>query len=358
MELIYKPNWEETKVRLDNFWDQGATDRPCIAVMAPMHTEIPHPGTPDSPESYWLDPDYVCELMLHYVSSVYWGGESIPTLSVHPLMSGWFLGCSEHAVYELGTIWLNEFMESVNDHSAYNPGPADPLHTRIEELTNRMLDAAEGKCLVGYPFPMNINDLLPMAIGAEKLLMELVDNPNGCRRAAIEMWKKWDAESTYFQKLVDARQEGHFWGWPGLWSSKTATLTQSDMSCNLGPVDYERFVCAELDLLGEKYERVWYHLDGPGAIRHLPALLTKPYLKVIQWVPGAGQPPNGPCWIDLYKQVQAAGRGLDLDVPFEHMEYLLRNLKPEGIVLRTSVETPEKAEELLETSVKISGSDI
>jgi hypothetical protein len=40
------------------------------------------------------------------------------------------------------------------------------------------------------------------------------------------------------------------------------------------------------------------------------------------------------------------------------MEYLLRNLKPEGIVLRTSVETPEKAEELLETSVKISGSDI
>lgn len=358
MELIYKENWKDTKNRWDNFWDHGPTDRPCIAVTAPIHTDITHPGIPDSPETYWLDPNYVCELMLHSVSSVYWGGEAIPTLSVHPLMSGWFLGCSEHTVYELGTIWLRKFMQSVENHSAYNPGPVDPLHSRIEELTNRMLDAAKGKCLVGYPFPMCINDLLPMAIGAEKLLMELIDNPKGCRQTVVEMWEKWRAEFEHFQKIIDSRQEGHFWGWPGLWSSKNATLTQSDMSCNLGPADFELFVCAELDLLGEQYERVWYHLDGPGAIRHLPALLSKPYMNVIQWVPGAGQPPNGPYWIDLYKMVQAAGRGLDLEVPVEHMEYLLRNLKPEGVVLRTYVETPEKADELISISSKLSGMNI
>jgi len=35
-----------------------------------------------------------------------------------------------------------------------------------------------------------------------------------------------------------------------------------------------------------------YHLIGPEAIRHLDQLLKIPELTAIQWVPGAGNPPN------------------------------------------------------------------
>ena len=246
-------------------------------------------------------------------------------------------------------------MKSLDDYKLYNPGLSDPLHGKVENLVRRMLDEAKGLCMIGYPFPMCINDLLPLAMGPVEFLMTLADEPDKCRQILIDMWHLWFREYEYFRKLIDSTQEGHYWSWPGMWSRDMVALTQSDMSCTIGPGNFEQFVCAELDLLGETYGTMWYHLDGPGAIKHLPALLAKPYMKIIQYVPGAGQPENGPHWIDLYKQVQAAGKGLDLDVPFENMEYLLKNLRPEGVVLRTYVESPEQAEELLSNAVKISG---
>ena len=42
----------------------------------------------------------------------------------------------------------------------------------------------------------------------------------------------------------------------------------------------------------------FYHLDGPGAVVHLDALLEIPHMKAIQWVPGAGQP-TAAGWIPL-----------------------------------------------------------
>jgi hypothetical protein len=118
---------------------------------------------------------------------------------------------------------------------------------------------------------------------------------------------------------------------------------------------FERWVLRELDLLGERHPIVWYHLDGPGAIRHLPALLSRRYIRCIQYVPGAGHEPNGPAYVDLYRRVQAAGRCLEISTPVENVEYVIRRLRPEGLLVRTSVRTPEQGEELLRNAVKWSG---
>ena len=81
-------------------------------------------------------------------------------------------------------------------------------------------------------------------------------------------------------------------------------------------------------------------------------------MRAIQYVPGAGQPPNGPDYLDLYRQVQAAGRCLDIDVPIENVELLIRHLRPEGLVIRTYVAKPELADELLDKAVKWCGTHI
>jgi len=110
-----------------------------------------------------------------------------------------------------------------------------------------------------------------------------------------------------------------------------------------------------LDLLAERCSIIWYHLDGPGALRHLPKLLERPYIRAIQWVPGAGNPENGPAYLDLYRQVQAAGRCLDLSASPPMVEFLVRYLRPEGLVLRTRAATPEQAHELIDKDFRFPG---
>jgi len=89
-----------------------------------------------------------------------------------------------------------------------------------------------------------------------------------------------------------------------------------------------------------------YHLDGPGAIKHLDALLELPRLHAIQWVPGAGAPPMRE-WIPLLKRIQEAGKGLVLDITPEDVKPLLSQLDKRGLCLRTWCSSLEEGEELL-----------
>lgn len=56
-------------------------------------------------------------------------------------------------------------------------------------------------------------------------------------------------------------------------------------------VDFEKFVLYELEKLKDYLEYMVWHLDGPDEIKHLDILLSLPYIKAIQVVPGAGRPP-------------------------------------------------------------------
>lgn len=58
-----------------------------------------------------------------------------------------------------------------------------------------------------------------------------------------------------------------------------------------------------------KIDYTLYHLDGVGAMHHLPALLEIEELNAIQWTPGVGEPQGGsPKWYDLYKKILAGGK--------------------------------------------------
>jgi hypothetical protein len=116
------------------------------------------------------------------------------------------------------------------------------------------------------------------------------------------------------------------------------------------------YVMREFDLLAQYFPKIWYHLDGGNATHHLPTLLSRDYIKIIQYVAAPSEPRNGPGHIDLYRKVQAAGRGLDLHAPPENMEWLIRHLRPDGVVLSTYTASQDEAERLLENAEKWAGS--
>jgi hypothetical protein len=153
------------------------------------------------------------------------------------------------------------------------------------------------------------------------------------------------------------RAQGHeYWygnaGWMALWAPEPFLSTQSDVSCMLSPEMFDRFVVPELDVYGQAHNALWYHLDGGDAKQHLPRLLSLPYLRVIQYVPAPFEPPNGPGHLEMYQQIQAAGRIVHIQVPAENVESLVRELDPSLLMLDTWCASRADGEKLLEQSVK------
>ena len=87
-----------------------------------------------------------------------------------------------------------------------------------------------------------------------------------------------------------------------------------------------------------------YHLDGVGAIRHLPALLEIDEIDAIQWTPGVGQPQGGsPQWYDLYRQILDAGKSVEANwVEPDEIASLLDACGTNGIQINVDFHTEEE----------------
>ncbi len=306
-------------------------------------------------EDFYFDPEYITSRILRMMASTWFGGETVP--SYNYLMAGYALGCGPGVEFAKDTVWHPRNWASIDEPVPWHPGPNDPWRPKMEKLLNRIIEASKGKFLVGYVCQTMMNDLLAVSRGTEQFLIDLATDMDTCVLRLRETLPLWLEDMEHFSALVDAHQPGCGHVWADLWSEQPFAISQSDMSCMVSKHMFESYAIAEVDFLGEHYDRIWYHLDGPGAVRHLPSLLSRPHIRAIQYVPGDGVPPNGPHWMEVYRQVQDAGRCLDITVPLENVEYLVRHLSPEGLRINTSTATIAQGEELLQTAVNWCGSD-
>lgn len=355
--LKYKPHWQKAKERWNAFWERAATDRPCLDVRAPRSTNTQPPPVPQDPERLYLDPDYVAASWVHQMQSTYLGGEAVPVGGF--LMGGYALGCGDGVVFDRATVWHPVKMRSIEEPVPWHPGPDDPWRAKLERVVLRLLDVGRGRFLVGYPGQVPVNDLLELLRGVDAFLLDLAIDCERCVRQLEETFPRWLENAFHFRCLIDAHQhEGCVYGWPGIWRQEFFMTTQSDMSCMISAEHFRAYVLHEMDLLAEHTDCIWYHMDGSAAKRHLAALCSRPYIRCIQYVPSCDEPPNGPYHLEFYRQVQRAGRCLDIAAPFEHLEFLVRHLRPEGLIIRTWVHSVERADELLDDAARWCGTHV
>ena len=89
-----------------------------------------------------------------------------------------------------------------------------------------------------------------------------------------------------------------------------------------------------------------YHLDGPGALRHLDTLLEIDKLDAIQFVYGDGARP-ATRWLDVYMRIQDAGKNIHVSLDAWEVDAFIEHLRPEGVMLCTSTDTVEEADALV-----------
>ena len=126
-----------------------------------------------------------------------------------------------------------------------------------------------------------------------------------------------------------------------IWGPGRTAKVQCDFNAMIGPGQFREFAVPMLERQCSFLDFSVFHLDGPDALCHAPALMEIRDLNALQWTPGAGKPDCGAeIWYDLYDIVREAGKALHLSVydgdPQEmwtKCDALVKRYGPKGIYL-------------------------
>ena len=85
-----------------------------------------------------------------------------------------------------------------------------------------------------------------------------------------------------------------------------------------------------------------FHVDGRGVLRHLDQILAIPEINAIQWVQGVGDDLPIMQWIPVIKKIQAAGKGVLVDLQLNELEPLIAETKPDGLFICVPAEEKDR----------------
>ena len=389
--MTWKPNLAETKKHYINWWNhrgivvnmwehfqEGVRPHGPYASEAPIvltETSANNYGTgsfnlPGAPRTddlrqRWFDPKWRAEFLDWYVGHSCLKADMLPVANTQlgPGSMAAILG----SVFEGGedTIWIHPDPNYSDDFHF------DPHHPNFElhkALLQACVERSQGNYYVGMPDLMEGMDVLAAMKGTDKVLMDTLTQPDLLEE---QMQRINDAYFEVFDALYDIiRFDGRDCGGeldkehPGmrvgtademafcyfsLWAPGKLTKLQSDISTMLSVEDYRRFVQPFIRQQTERIDYTLYHLDGVGALHHLPALLEVEQLKAIQWTPGVGQPQGGdPKWYDLYRQILNAGKSvMACWVTLPQLRPLLDNIGGDGVHLEMDFHNEDEVEQAL-----------
>jgi len=344
----WKQNLDETKQRYTEWWNH----RGIIVNMwehfqegVVPHADIPEPEAPRDLNQRWFDPEWRSRYLDWYVAHSSLMADMLPVANTQ--LGPGSLAAILGGVLEGGedTIWIhpNPAFDDVIRFDEQNP--AWLLH---KALLKACKAKAQGHYYVGMPDLMEGLDVLAALKGTDKVLLDTVMAPERLEEQVRQINQIY---FRVFDELYDIIREGdemafcYFSSWaPGKMSK-----LQSDISTMISEDDYRRFVQPYIREQCQKIDYTLYHLDGVGAMHHLPALLEIEELNAIQWTPGVGQPQGGsPKWYDLYKKILAAGKSIMACwVTLDELRPLLDNIGGDGVHLEMDFHNEREVEQAL-----------
>ena len=213
--------------------------------------------------------------------------------------------------FEPETVWYEPCIMDPETHPALRYDPDNKWWRLHLDLIRRLKEAAGDEFRVDIPDLIENIDIYSAMRGPQDALYDIMDYPEKVH-AFVEQ-----IDGVYF-RYYDAMcdlvrdEEGvtSYTAFNILGRGRVAKI-QCDFSAMLSPEHYREFVLPGLQAQTAKLDHSLYHLDGPDAIRHVPAIMELERLDALQWTCGAGQP-DGACprWYGIYDQVAAADKGL------------------------------------------------
>ncbi|MCM8814721.1 MAG: hypothetical protein NC931_01860 [Candidatus Omnitrophica bacterium] len=359
MILKYKSDFEDARKRWEYFWNNELYKRPLLVGFC-LKSEIPENLKDCHSLRYYRAYNGLwneqIELFNQWAEQVEFLGECIPSLSPDfgPDQFATFYGAKlKFSEQSKHTNWVEPIIDDWDKFLPLKFNPENETFQKLTQYTQLIAKDANGKYLVSdIDKHSNIDTLLALR-GAERLCTDFYDNPAAIDQAINCLKKDFPVISDLLYRAgIDNNGSGTTVSWTGgYYSEKKFGVVQADFICMMSPEMFRKYVMPALEEEIEYYDHSYFHLDGPGALKHLDDILSIKKLGILQWQPGEGEKPNFQ-WLDILKKVQKAkkavcvfGNSNGILTP-EIVKQLHKELDPARTIYHVYIENRKEFEEL------------
>ena len=348
MSMEYKSDFEVARARWRRFWKGEPMDSPMLYCLIPKTNKPPAPY-PNGLAFRSGDLAPALDAVEAWAGSYEFFGDAIPFVSpqfgpdhfalllgadlvVHPdsPRTGWIKPCvSDWSEAPLEVDWNGRWW------------------IRTLEVLRAMRRRFDGRLVVNPPNLQGGLDCLCALRGVEPLLLDLIEEPEKVDAAVIRVNRAFTAVLNALTAELDLPRYGNTTR-HGMFCETRAGLPQCDFSCMINAEMFRRFALPAIRHEATSFAQAEYHLDGPGAVRHVEEICSIPEISVIQWQPGAGAGEQADWW-DLHHRIDALGKGQMFHTR-EHATLLRawRELKQRNLFFSTFAATGDEARRLTE----------
>ncbi|MFH1613979.1 MAG: hypothetical protein ABIG61_02700 [Planctomycetota bacterium] len=346
LSLKYKPDLENTRRYWDAFWNHEIIDRPCTIIRA-KRTD----NAVEAPRLQAVTADFrqTFDKFDSFLESHSFLGECIPGFrpGFGPDQMAGFLGAPIVISRDSDdTSWSEKIVEDWKDFLPLKLDENNQTWQRMKQFHAAAAEHYKGKCLI-YNIDLHSNiDTLEALRGAQKLLFDLIDQPEVIAEAMDQvrpLYMKIYNELHEFgnKKHLGTNSDIHFY------SRGKTDYIQADFICLLSPDMFRKFVLPAIEEEAQFLDNSCFHLDGPDALKHLDDILTIEQISLIQWVPGAGNKPAYD-WPDVIHKIQAAGKATVFYGNCDEIKAVHGRYKPELLVYDVQAESEAQGLDLLD----------
>jgi len=294
-------------------------------------------------------PDFekLVEYQIENLKGIFFLGESYPILP-HlwgnrgtPMTLASYIGGK--VIFREETVWIEKTIDDWEKfHIKFDP---ENYWVKIsEELMKKQIEKIDDKTLISMPDFGDALTCFSLIIGVENLLFDVIEKQEIIMEKITEFTEAWKKCHQYFYSIYKEKLPGDT-SWL-TWAPGKTYACQCDFSTMISPKLFEKFVVYELEQIKGYLDYIVWHLDGPDEIRHTDILLSLPYIKAIQIVPGDGNPPcASDLWLPVIKKITEKGRNVILYADSkEEVEILINQIPKEKIALFLNINFKSKSE--------------
>jgi hypothetical protein len=259
-------------------------------------------------------------------------GDTLPIAyaNLGPEVFSAFYGCPLH-FGDYGTSWSEPILHEWQNASQIQLDWHSPHLVKLLEMTDSLLEIGKNRFITGMPDWHPGGDCIAAFRDPQNFAMDLITNKSDVTqlldRIAGDYFQIYDM---FYEKLRAAGQP--ITSWTPLVSEGKYYIPSNDFSIMVSKTMYDEVFLPGITAECRFLQRSIYHLDGPGALRHLDSILSIPELNALQWVYGAGNEGISR-WIPVYQKAQARHKGIQVTCGIDEIKQVMDNLSPRGMFL-------------------------
>ncbi len=208
---------------------------------------------------------------------------------------------------------------------------------KIEELTRIALEKSAGRFLVGYTDLHGSLDCAADWRDPQLLCMDLIDCPDKVHELVRLANENFLAVYDHYDAVLKSHGQLSV-TWMGIPSPGKMHIPSCDFTAMTSTADFCEFYLPSLLAEVEHTTHNIFHVDGKGMLRHLDRILAVPQIHAIQWVQGVGGDLPILQWLHVIRKIQAAGKGVVVDLQLDELEPFIAAMKPDGLYLCIAAE--------------------